>query len=416
MREFIEASEEQTLASYAAFSRGATRRYREAGEVEHLRSNYQLDRDRILYSTAFRRLQYKTQVYVVHEGDFYRTRLAHTLEVMQTARTLARALKCNEDLAEAIALAHDLGHPPFGHAGEEELRRLMRDAGGFDHNLQSLRIVDELERRYPDFPGLNLTYDTREGLARHTTDYDNPMVPQEFRTYPQPSLEAQIVSMADRLAYCTHDLDDALTGGLVSEEELRAERIPFVVESYEKACDEVFSSTDSSVRKDIRILSRRWVRHLIALLNREVIEQTRRNLMRSQVKTIEDVRRTPACLVTLPPDLEGQFNALNAFLLNRVYRSHVVEAMTFKGRLIIRRLFRAFLRNPHLLHPVTRARLEACRSVEDRKRVVCDHIAGMTDSFALHLYTAIFEPEGRAFPLQVPRLHGSRVHEARKDS
>ncbi|MCL6613861.1 MAG: dNTP triphosphohydrolase, partial [Firmicutes bacterium] len=210
-----EEIERQTLAPYASLSSASLGR-RHPEEPDEYRTAFQRDRDRILYSTAFRRLQYKTQVYVIHEGDAYRTRLTHTLEVMQHARTLARVLRANEDLTEAIALAHDLGHAPFGHGGEEELDRLLAGEGGFEHNRQSLRIVDRLERRYAAFPGLNLCYETREGLARHTTRYDRPPSEPEFAATPFPGLECQIVNLADQLAFCAHDLDDALRSGLLN--------------------------------------------------------------------------------------------------------------------------------------------------------------------------------------------------------
>ncbi|MDQ7793307.1 MAG: dNTP triphosphohydrolase [bacterium] len=395
MREVVEDRERQTLAPYAAFSNRAERRFPDSPEEESGRSAYQLDRDRILYSTAFRRLQYKTQVYVLHEGDFYRTRLTHTLEVMQIARTLARSLGCNEDLAEAIALAHDLGHPPFGHAGEQELGALV--GGGFDHNLQGLRIVDELELRYPSFPGLNLTYETREGLARHVTDYDNPRVPPEFAVHHQPSLEAQIVNLADQIAFCTHDLDDALVGGMTSLAELRAQGIPMVAGAERLAREEIRRSPPA----DPRVLGRRVIRHLIHTLIQDATRWSGENL--KGVSSLPEVRECASTMIGLPSGLTGDFAALKSFLMERVYRSHLVQVMNHKGRLIVRGLFRAFLDHPELLHPLTRALWEADDSEAARARVVADYVCGMTDSFAMNMYTAIFEPEGRALHLVMQR-------------
>ena len=220
VRRISEDIERQVLAPYASLS-AASRGRRHSEEPDEYRTAFQRDRDRILYSTAFRRLQYKTQVYVIHEGDAYRTRLTHTLEVMQHARTLARVLRANEDLTEAIALGHDLGHAPFGHGGEEELNRLLAAQGGFEHNRQSLRLVDLLERRYQAFPGLNLSFEVREGLARHATVYDQPALAEEFAATPYPALECQIVNVADQLAFCAHDLDDALRSGLLTLENLQ---------------------------------------------------------------------------------------------------------------------------------------------------------------------------------------------------
>ncbi len=398
MRQTIHERESQTLEPWASRAGTASRRVRDPrAEGDAWRSSFQQDRDRILYSTAFRRLQYKTQVYVLHEGDFYRTRLTHTLEVMQIARTLARCLGCNEDLAEAIALAHDLGHPPFGHAGEAELAALMCEHGGFDHNLQALRIVDELERRYPDFPGLNLTFETREGLARHLTDYDRPDTREEFRKSPQPSAEAQIVSLADRIAYSTHDLDDALVGGLLELDDLEDARIPLVEEAERAATGETPGGADSQV------FTRRLVRHLINLLVTDAAEHSLGRLRQSGANSTEDVRRTAYPLVGLSERRARELDALRELLERRVYHHHLVRVMNHKGRLIIRRLFETFAANPELLHPLTRRRREEAGE-QGAMRVLADHLSGMTDSFALNLYVALFEPEGRALQLVVPRV------------
>jgi dGTPase len=219
-REILEEKERKSLAAYAVKSSESIGRTLHGNEPDEQRTCFQRDRDRVLYSTAFKRLQYKTQVFVIHEGDFYRTRMTHTLEVAQHARTLARTLQVNEDLCEAIALAHDLGHTPFGHSGEEELNELMKNDGGFDHNIQSLRIVDTLEKRYAAYDGLNLTFEVREGIARHNTPYDNPPLLPEFQKYASPSLESQIVNQADLIAYSCHDLEDAFEAGYATLEQV----------------------------------------------------------------------------------------------------------------------------------------------------------------------------------------------------
>src|SRR4030043_892489 len=234
-REQIEDKEEQYLASYATKSKRSMGRTLHGNEDDPYRTCFQRDRDRILYSTAFKRLQYKTQVYLTHEGDFYRTRLTHTLEVVQHAKTFARVFRANEDLCEAIALAHDLGHAPFGHAGENTLNEIMKDYGGFEHNFQSLRIVDLLEKRYLQYDGLNLCFETREGLARHSTHYDSPKIPREFKAYPFPSIEAQIVNISDPLAFCAHDLEDGLAAGLIENYlDLKSLNLSFMDEILDK--------------------------------------------------------------------------------------------------------------------------------------------------------------------------------------
>jgi len=387
-----EGWEAEKLAPYATKSTESRGR-RHYEEPDPYRACFQRDRDRIIYSTAFRRLQYKTQVFVVHEGDFYRTRLTHTIEVMQHARTLARTLRANEDLAEAIALAHDIGHPPFGHAGEEELRSLMKDYGDFEHNLQSLRIVDELEKRYPQFDGLNLTYETREGIARHETKYDTCRVPEEFSPSGQrPSIEAQIVSMADQLAFCAHDLDDALGVGIITPEMLDEEANELWVEVYKRAREELGSvALPKGGRRGM--IHRRSVRHLIDLLNRDVVGQTARNLEEQGVTDVASLRQAREPVVALSSARKESFDALSKFLEAQVYENPVVTMMVEKGRLIVRRLFEAYMRNSKLLPEITRERLpEGTTTEAERAQVICDYIAGMTDRFAMDVYEMMYQP------------------------
>jgi len=381
-RELLEELELINLAPYASKSRYGERRYPE--ERDPFRTQFQRDRDRIIYSTAFRRLQNKTQVFVVHEGDFYRTRLTHTLEVAQHARTLARHLRANEDLAEAIALAHDIGDPPFGHGGEQELQELMRDHGGFDHNLQGLRIVDLLEERYPHFPGLNLCWETREGIARHRTAYDRPEVPEEFRGSRQPGIEAQIVNIADELAFCAHDLDDALRVGLMTEEVLEGIGNPLWEEVYERARREI--PHDPERRR------KRAVRHLIELLNIDVMEQTIRNIAEFGVNSPEQVRDLEVPLVDFSPARREQFRQLRDTLYQQVYTNPVVLMMLQKGRKIVRELFQAYIEEPRLLPGAVQQKLRQAPGEQGRYRIVCDYIAGMTDRFAMDTYQMMFEP------------------------
>jgi len=387
-REEWEAAELAPYATKSACSQGR----RHAEEPDPHRTCFQRDRDRIIYSTAFRRLQYKTQVFVVHEGDFYRTRLTHTIEVMQHARTLARTLRANEDLAEAVALAHDVGHPPFGHAGEQELRSLMKHYGGFEHNLQSLRIVDELEKRYPEFDGLNLTYETREGIARHETRYDACRTPVEFGRWRQPGIEAQIVSMADQLAFCAHDLDDALGVGIITAEALLESGNELWREVYERAREELRSVALPEGRRR-EMMHRRSVRHLIELLNVDVVSHTMRYLQEQGLKDVATLRQAPEPVVTLSPVRKASFDELSRLLEEQVYDNPVVTMMVEKGRLIVRRLFEAYMRNTKLLPEITRERLPQRETTEyERAQVICDYIAGMTDRFAMDVYEMMYQP------------------------
>ncbi len=408
-----EAQEAATLALYATRSAGALRRYHET--PDRFRTEFQRDRDRVLHSTAFRRLQHKTQVFVVTEGDFYRTRLTHTLEVSQIARSIAAALGLNVDLAEAIALAHDLGHPPFGHAGEQELHALMADHGGFEHNLQSLRVVDELEVRYAHAPGLNLTWPVRQGIATHATLYDTPAVPAEFARYPQPSLEAQVVDLADMIAYSTHDLDDALRIGLADEDDLAAKDIELWADAVraaealvarsdaartqvELSLEEprgeragVFLPPGSPKRADVRV--REAIRWMIGRLVEDVIATSARRIASSGVGSAEEAMGHPQRLVVLGDLLHQQLLQLAAYLRDVVYFHPDKLQMEQKARRVVRGLFEAFVAQPRLLPRVTQERLARA----DVYRVVCDYVSGMTDRFALDVYTRLFETSTLGF-------------------
>jgi len=270
IRERLEEIEERNLAPYAIESSQSIGRTLHGNEQDDYRVCFQRDRDRVLYSKAFKDLQYKTQVFLISEGDFYRTRLTHTLEVAQHARTLARALRLNEDLCEAISYAHDLGHTPFGHAGEETLNEIMKDDGGFEHNLQSLRVVDILEKRYQDYDGLNLCYETREGIARHETIHDSPEILDEFKQFPMPSLEAQVVNIADPLAYCAHDIEDALNAGYLSMQEIKHSGNHLIDRVLSECRERYRGFEDLDTIKQARLL----VRTLIEETNIAVIEKT----------------------------------------------------------------------------------------------------------------------------------------------
>ena len=380
IRERIEAKED-TLASYSSQSKDAKRHFPE--KQDPYRASFQRDRDRIIYSSAFRRLQYKTQVFWVDEADFYRTRLTHTIEVMQHGRTLARALKANEDLVEAISFAHDIGHPPFGHAGEAELQELMKTAGGFNHNLQGLRIVDKLEKRYVDFEGLNLTWEVREGIARHLTPYDKFQPPDEFMRYAQPGIEAQIVSVADELAFLAHDLDDGLRVGLITGEILNESGNLLWKKVFSKAKKEV----DSSNRE---FIYRRAVRHLIEYSNVGVINQTLENIEKKNVNSPQDVRKLSFQLVAFSKGEIKEFNELRSILEKEVYRHPDVLLMIEKGSEIIRKLFNKFKDNCKLLPWEVQDRI--AKNKKEKLICIADYISGMTDRYAMDKYDMIFQP------------------------
>ena len=375
-RRDVEARELRELSPYAAKARES--RGRVHPEPEHAyRTPYQRDRDRVVHSTAFRRLEYKTQVFLTHEGDFFRTRLTHTMEVAQIARTLARALNLNEDLTEAVALAHDLGHTPFGHSGEEALRELMADHGGFEHNRHGVRIIDYLEHPYPQFRGLNLTYEVREGIAKHATQYDHPAV-EGFDDTPPP-LEGQVVEIADSIAYNSHDLDDALAMGIISAGDLEDLAIfQQAAADFEKSLADL--STDQRMRRIAKLLIDVMVSDLIGATEREIAE--------AGVENVGDVRAAGHRLVHLSEGLEAKAKELEAFLMDRVYRHYRVVRMTTKAKRFVVRIFEALRANPDQLRPDYRRRADT----DGLERVIADYIAGMTDRFAQNEYRRLYEP------------------------
>jgi dGTPase len=378
----FEAREAAALATYAMRSRDS--RGRRHAEPEHpFRMAFQRDRDRIIHSTAFRRLEYKTQVFVNHEGDYYRTRLTHTMEAAQVTRTLARALGLNEDLAEAVALAHDLGHTPFGHAGERTLDRLMAPHGGFEHNAQSLRVVDVLEERYPDFRGLNLSWELREGIVKHSTRYDRPQV-VEFDAALAPCLEAQIVDFTDEIAYNAHDIDDGLKSGMLDADELRG------VVLWGETLAEVARAAPHA---PLHVLHYQAVRRVIDRLVTDLIDSLLERIREQRVETLADVRRVKPRLVEFSPAMTQQVAALKTFLYDHLYTHHRVTRMTQKADRIMSALFEVYMAEPRQLPPhVTRRAREEGESVP---RVIADYIAGMTDRFALEEYKKLFDPYER---------------------
>jgi dGTPase len=381
-RQALEEREAAALAPYAMPSRAS--RGRRHAEAEHsFRMAFQRDRDRIIHSTAFRRLEYKTQVFVNHEGDYYRTRLTHTMEAAQVTRTIARALGLNEDLAEAVALAHDLGHTPFGHAGERTLDRLMRPHGGFEHNAQSLRIVEVLEERYPRFRGLNLTWEVREGIVKHSTRYDRPQV-VEYDASLAPCLEAQIVDFADEIAYGAHDVDDGLKSGMLDPDDLLT--VPLWAES-------LGTATASAAGASTAVQHYQAVRRLIDAMASDLIDTVLARIRDEGIDGLDAVRAVKPRLVEFSPDMTRRQGELKAFLYDRLYTHHRVTRMTQKADRIMSALFEVYMHEPRQLPPhVLRRAHEEGESVA---RAVADYIAGMTDRFALEEYKKLFDPYER---------------------
>jgi dGTPase len=378
------------LAAYAAHSEHSRGRRHPEPPPEY-RSEYQRDRDRIVHSTAFRRLVYKTQVFVNHEGDLYRTRLTHSLEVAQIARTAARALRLNEELSEAICLAHDLGHTPFGHAGQDALNDCMRDFGGFEHNLQSLRVVDELEEHYAEFDGLNLTFECREGILKHCS-YNNAVllgdVGERFIHRQQPGLEAQLANFADEIAYNNHDVDDGIRAGLISVEELL--EVPLFRGYY----DEVLAKYPALAgRRFVYEILRRMINHLVS----DLIDSSAARLGKSGVRSIAEVRSQPAALIGFSDATRELNYTLKTFLRERLYKHYKVRRMTAKARRVVRDLFDAFFNDAALMpdEHEARTRLELVPGPAGRARVVADYIAGMTDRYAILEHSRLFDPRER---------------------
>jgi dGTPase len=375
-REQLEQRERQTLAPYAQFS--AESRGRVHPEPRALwRTEYQRDRDRVIHSRAFRRLEYKTQVFLNGTGDHLRTRLTHTIEVAAVARNIASALNLNQDLAETIALAHDLGHSPFGHKGEEVLDQLMRQHGGFEHNRQSLRIVEELEEKYPGFRGLNLTWETREGLAKHRTPYDHPGRRKGFAP-KSPSLEAQVANLSDELTYCSHDLDDGLEAGLLSEKELNRE-----VKLFSEASREV-----KAQHADLPDETRRYfiIRCIIDRQVRDVVETTEAAILASGVRSADDVRLQPHPLVEHSPRRRSLNLELRAFLLQNLYSNPEVFVPNNRAGTMLGDLFQYYLEHPHEIGASSQKRARRAGWL----RAICDYLSGMTDRYAILEHQRLF--------------------------
>ncbi len=378
-REEYERREAELLAPYAAksaFSRGRAHPEKECS----FRSAFQRDRDRIIHSEAFRRLEYKTQVFVNHEGDYYRTRLTHTLEVAQISRGVARTLRLNEDLAEAIALSHDLGHTPFGHAGETTLNELMADEGGFEHNRQSLRVVTLLERRYPEWLGLNLSYEVREGIVTHTSEYDKPDA-RGFESDGYPTLEAQIINVVDEIAYMNHDLDDGLQSGMLTFEGLKD--VPLWNETFEEVKRD-YPDARPKIQK-FRAISR-----LIHMLVGDLQDETKKRIESNNIKTFADVGKRGNNIVSFSEPMHARTRELINYLFTNLYRHFRVVRMADKAHRVLVDLFNAYLADTKVLPPSLHAEIEKNGKA---KRYVCDYIAGMTDRFALSEHKKLFDPE-----------------------
>jgi dGTPase len=377
-----QAMERNDLADYASRSETSKgRRYQE--EFRDNRPAFERDRDRIIHCAAFRRLEYKTQVFVNHEGDYYRTRLTHSLEVAQIGKGIARRLGLNEELTETLALAHDLGHTPFGHTGEEVLNRLMEGAGGFEHNLQSLRVVDELEERYPNFNGLNLSWEVREGIVKHSSQYDTPVsIYAEFLPGIVPTIEGQLINFADEIAYNNHDIDDGLKSGYLTLAQLKN------VTLWEEVHEGIMRKYPGI---EVERAVCQTVSALIGVLITDLVQTTAENLERLEIMTQEDLRRVNLPVVAFSPQMTERNAELKRFLYQHLYRHYKVERMRVKAERYLAELFEVYIKHPTLLPLKHQMKMER----EGRERVICDYIAGMTDRFALDEFKRLFEPYER---------------------
>ncbi len=377
-RQEFERQEALRLAPYAVKS-GESRGRRHVEAPDPFRPAFQRDRDRVIHTAAFRRLEYKTQVFVNHEGDHYRTRLTHTIEVSQIARSIARALRLNEDLTEAIVLAHDLGHTPFGHAGERMMNELMKGEGGFEHNTQSLRVVDVLERRYPGFDGLNLTFEVREGICKHSSQYDAPPRVPGFDDPGYPSLEAQVADMADEIAYSNHDVDDGIRSRMLTMASL--ESVTLWREAAAHLRDRYNALDDDTLRYMAISL-------IISTLTQNLIRTTFENLKQSGIRSADEARKCRARNVSLDRETSEKNAELKRFLLKEMYGHYRVIRMEQKARRILSDLFESYSTRPEQLPPHIQQRTRG----ESVKRVVCDYLAGMTDRYAMEEYRKLFDP------------------------
>ncbi len=377
-RTVLERNEALTLAGYASLASASRGRIYIEDESEY-RTAFQKDRDRVIHTSAFRRLEYKTQVFANYEGDYYRTRLTHTLEVAQVSKSIARALGLNEDLTETIALAHDLGHPPYGHAGERTLNRLAKNIGGFDHNKQSLRAVTELEQRYPDFPGLNLTWETLEGMMKHETKYTVP--DSKWEPDQRPSLEAQVVNLADELTYNAHDLDDGLRSGILNAQQIS--EISLIAELMQSL--NISTATFSSQNRYALI------REFLGLMIGDTVRSTHHNLEAQTIKTIHDVRIASHTLVNTSETLKEQLKELQQFLYQHFYFNYRLLRMTKKADHILERIFEAYIVSPKMLPDDIKKHVEL-RGLE---RTVIDYLASMTDRYVADEYSRLFDPHAK---------------------
>lgn len=383
-REDLERREDQWLAPYAM--RSSQSRGRAFPEGEHAyRTAYQRDRDRIIHTTAFRRLEYKTQVFVYSEGDHYRNRLTHSIEVGQIGRTLARALGCNEDLIEAICLAHDLGHPPFGHIGEGILDDLMRDHGGYDHQRQTYRIVTVLEHRYPEHLGLNLTYEVLEGVVKHDTDYDI-VDAQDFTPEERGTLECQLSNLADEIAYNTSDLDDGLRSGILHPAQVRELTIA------RRVLESLNLPHDADL--DEAMIRHSFIRRLVKLEVGDAITATQQNIEQAGIQSLSDLRNLGRNVACYSAEMQELNDELKRYLFKNFYRHYRVVRMAAKAERLLRDLFNAYIDQPLQLSQEIQQRVET--SGEGLHRVVCDYIAGMTDRYAIQEHKRLYDPEERA--------------------
>lgn len=381
LREQIEQAEHEKFVSYACFASSSKgKKYPE--EKSSNRTDFQRDRDRVLHSTAFRRMEYKTQVFVNHEGDHYRTRLTHTLEVSQIARTVARILKINEDLTEALVLSHDIGHTPFGHAGERIMKDLMEAHGGFEHNKQSLRIVEKLEHPYPDFQGLNLSFEIREGIIKHSAHWKKENVPADFFPHKQPCLEAQMIDFVDEIAYNNHDVDDGLTSEMFHFEDIAD------VTLWKDAVDKVRKKYP---KEPISTLKRLVISSMITTLVDDLVQTTLKNIKDKKIKTEDDIRSMGYCLASYSEDMKKKSLELKSFLRTHLYDHHRVIRMEEKAKRVITDLFKAYQTRPEQLPKEFLAR----NKDQTKERMICDYIAGMTDRFALDEHKKLFDASVR---------------------
>lgn len=379
-REDLEQEELERLAPYACKAAESRGRIFEQSK-DSIRTDFQRDRDRVIHCSAFRKLEFKTQVFVTTASDYHRTRLTHTMEVAQIGRTLARTLGLNLDLVEAIALAHDLGHTPFGHAGEDAMKDCMKDHGGFEHNAQGLRIVEYLEERYSHIPGLNLTFEVREGIIKHDTDYDKPAQDPNYFPGKSSSLESQIVDLADEIAYNCADLDDALKLGYLNEEDIAS--IDWLEELFARGREE----TGAGARgKYVRF---RAIGHLYDLCVDDALDFSRARLEEASPKSIDDVRNTTIRLIDFSPGLKQKLRILKDFLLQRVYMHPSTLTNSERGKKFLHDLFNTYYENPRLMPFKYQEKIKE----HGKHRVICDYISGMTDRYLNEQYRALFHPE-----------------------